>query len=210
MAKDTFYFSHDYNVRSDSKIKLLIRKHGMLGYGIWWSIVEDLYNNANALPMDCDGIAFELRVDCEVVKSIINDFNLFKIENNAFRSLSIESRLDERNSKSLKAKISANKRWGDANALRSQSDGNAKKERKGNKGKEIKVFTAPSADEVISFFVSEGYKADVAQRAWKYYADAEWKDSYNKPVKNWKQKMRGNWFKDEHKNIVNAKKSVVI
>ena len=43
--KDTFYFPHDYNSRTDEKIKLLIRKHGIEGYGIFWAIVEDLYNN---------------------------------------------------------------------------------------------------------------------------------------------------------------------
>jgi len=45
MPKDTYYFSHDYNCRNDEKIKRLLRKHGMCGYGIFWSIVEDLYNN---------------------------------------------------------------------------------------------------------------------------------------------------------------------
>ena len=73
------YFQHDYNVRSDDKIKSLIRKHGMIGYGVFWSIVEDLYNNANALRLDCDGIAYHLRVEEDLVKSIIHDFELFKI-----------------------------------------------------------------------------------------------------------------------------------
>ena len=77
MAKDTFYFSHDYNSRSDEKIKLLIRKHGIEGYGIFWAIVEDLYNNANALRLDSDGISFDLRVDKNVIDSILNDFDLF-------------------------------------------------------------------------------------------------------------------------------------
>ena len=47
MPKDTFYFSHDYNARNDEKIKMLIRKHGMIGYGVFWAIVEDLYNIKN-------------------------------------------------------------------------------------------------------------------------------------------------------------------
>ena len=79
MAKQTYYFSHDYNVRNDEKIKLLIRKHGMIGYGIYWAIVEDLYNNANALRTDYDGIAFDLRVQSDIVASVVQDFNLFEI-----------------------------------------------------------------------------------------------------------------------------------
>jgi len=143
MKKDTFYFSHDYNTRTDEKIKLLIRKHGLLGYGIFWAIIEDLYNNANALRWDYEGIAFELRVQTEVVYSVINDFNLFVFDGEIFGSLSVQERLDERNKKSLKASESAFKRWSkDANVMQSQCEriekeceGNAIKERK---GKEIK------------------------------------------------------------------------
>jgi len=132
--KDTFYFSHDYNTRSDSKIKNLIRKQGMLGYGVYWSIVEDLYNNANALQLDYDSIAYDLRIDKEIVRSVINDFDLFIIENNSFGSLSVQNRLDKRKEKSQKARISAYKRWGkDANAMQTQCAPNAIKESKVNK-----------------------------------------------------------------------------
>ena len=136
MPKDTFYFSHDYNARNDEKIKRLIRKHGMIGYGIFWSIVEDLYNNANALHLDYEGIAYDLRSDSDTVYSVINDFDLFVFDVNSFGSLSVQKRLDERNDKSIKARESANKRWNNANALQTQSDSNAIKERKGKERKQ--------------------------------------------------------------------------
>lgn len=133
--KDTFYFSHDYNARNDAKIKNLIRKHGINGYGIFWAIVEDLYNNANALPTDYESIAYDLRTDSEIIKSVINDFDLFVLDGDSFGSLSIEKRINERNEKSAKAKHSANLRWNkvkeDANALQPHSEGNAIKEKKG-------------------------------------------------------------------------------
>lgn len=150
MAKDTFYFSHDYNARSDEKVKLLIRKHGMVGYGVFWSIVEDLYNNANALRTDYEGIAFDLHSTEYVVKSVICDFDLFIIEGESFGSLSVERRLNERNEKSVKAKESANYRWNkikdNANAMQTHSDGNAIKERKvkERKVKEIKEVHEPT------------------------------------------------------------------
>lgn len=140
--KETYFFSHDYNARTDVKIKNLIRKHGMLGYGIYWSIVEDLYNNANALQTNYESIAYDLRIDENVAKSIINDFDLFVINNGLFGSLSVQSRLDKRAEKSKRATDSANIRWGNnANAMQTQSDSNALKERKGkeNKGNDIKV-----------------------------------------------------------------------
>lgn len=140
MSKDTFYFSHDYNTRNDQKIKKLISKHGYLGYGIFWAIVEDLYNNSNALHLDYDSISFDLRTTTELVKSIITEFDLFIIDCDVFGSMSIQKRLDERDEKSKKARESARYRWdknkSDANALQMQSDSNAIKEIKGN---EIKV-----------------------------------------------------------------------
>ena len=135
MPKDTFYFSHDYNARNDEKIKRLIRKHGMQGYGVFWSIVEDLYNNANALRMDYEGIAYDLRSDSDLVASVVNDFDLFIFDGDYFGSNSVKERLDQRNDKSAKARKSANYRWDNANAVQKQSDSNAKKERKGNKRK---------------------------------------------------------------------------
>jgi len=135
MSKDTFYFSHDYNSRNDEKIKFLIRNHGLLGYGLFWAIIEDLYNNANALRMDYEGIAYDFRIDVSIVKSIINDFDLFVFEGNTFGSLSVQKRIDERDSKSVKARESAHKRWINANALQSQCESNAIKE---SKVKEIK------------------------------------------------------------------------
>lgn len=140
MSKDTFYFSHDYNVRNDIKIKKLINKHGFLGYGLFWAIIEDLYNNTNVLPMDYECIAFDLRTNPDVIKSIINDFDLFVIENDTFGSLSVERRLTERNEKSIKARESVLKRWNknkkDTNVLQTNYDSNTIKE---SKGKEIKV-----------------------------------------------------------------------
>jgi hypothetical protein len=136
------YFSHDYSTRLDDKIKLLIRKHGMIGYGSYWAIIEDLYNNANALRLDCEGIAYDLRVDESLVKSIINDFDLFVIDGDEFGSLSVGKRIEQRNERSKKARESALSRWNkkqdDANALRTECDSNAIKEKK-RKEKEINI-----------------------------------------------------------------------
>lgn len=134
--KETFYFSHDFNARNDEKIKRLLMRHGVTGYGIYWAIIEDLYMNANALRTECERIAYELRVDSKVVESVIFDFDLFVFDDENFGSLSVQRRLDERFEKSAKARESANKRWNNANALQTQSDRNAIKE---SKVKEIKV-----------------------------------------------------------------------
>ena len=140
MNKDTFYFSHDYNTRSDIKIKKIIVKHGYEGYGIFWALIEDLYQNANALPLDYDCIAYDMRTNSDIIESIINDFDLFEVDDDTFGSLSVQRRLDKRSQKSLKARQSAMKRWDDdANALRTECDSNAIKERKGKERKEKEI-----------------------------------------------------------------------
>lgn len=191
MAKDTFYFSHDYNSRNDIKIKKLIAKHGYLGFGIFWAIVEDLYNNANALPTDYDCIAYELRSTEEVIKSIINDFELFVIKDGFFGSMSIENRLNERNAKSLKARESANLRWSkvkfDANALQTQSDCNAIKESKVKESKDIyvehKKLDQPKIDfDKLLKFINEatGRNFQVINQSVKNKYLARLKDGYTK------------------------------
>ena len=39
----------------------------------------------------------------------------------------------------------------------------------------------------------------LAKKAFNYYNDNGWKDSQGVQVKNWKGKVRNNWFKDEGK-----------
>ena len=203
MPKDTFYFSHDYNARNDEKIKMLIRKHGMIGYGVFWAIVEDLYNNANALRTDYDGIAYDLRLHSDIVKSVVNDFDLFEINGDYFGSSSVQARLDQRNEKSLSARKSASYRWNkkeeDANALQTLSEGNAKKERKGKeiKGKEIKN-TMPPLKEFLEYckknleqnkFIYTEYEYSLKSKYETWVANG-WKDGHNKQIKDWKGKIR--------------------
>lgn len=132
MKANTFYFSHDFTARSDEKIKTLLMKYGMQGYGIYWSIIEDLYQNNNKLKLNentAELIAYDLRVDTKIIYSIINDFGLFNLDycNGVFSSDSIERRLKQRIEKSEKAKNKAFKRWGkkednnDAEALKNDA-----------------------------------------------------------------------------------------
>jgi len=170
MSKNTFYFSHDYNARNDEKIKELIFNHGMPGYGIYWSIIEELYQNANVLLLNYERIAFELRTECDLVISVIHDFNLFIINDKNFSSLSVEKRLNERNIKSQKARESADKRWNNTNAMQSHSEGNAIKERKGKEINEKKVNKVNIIDEQFEeFWDLYDYKKsrDKAEKAWK-------------------------------------------
>ena len=182
---DTFYFSHDYNTRSDEKIKKLIYEHGFEGYGLYWAIIEELYQNANAMRLECERIAYELRTDKERIASIINDFDLFVVDGEFFHSTSIEKRLKMRIEKSRKASESAKVRWSNANAMRTHSERNAIKE---SKVKESKgnVFKKPTLEDL------KQYKPNIdAQRFLDFYDSKGWMIGKNK-MKDWKAAAR-NW-----------------
>lgn len=142
MSKETYYFKHDYNARADRKLVNVIMKYGMEGIGIYWCIVEMLYEEGGYLPLEYDRITFELRSQYEIVKSIINDFDLFKQDDNKFWSISVIERLDERCEKSIKARESINKRWKKyeriTNVLQTNDNRNTKEEKKEEKKKEEK------------------------------------------------------------------------
>ena len=51
MKKETFYFSHDYNARNDTKILYMRQELGMEGYGIYWYLIEALADSGGILPL---------------------------------------------------------------------------------------------------------------------------------------------------------------
>jgi len=147
MNKNCQYFPHDYNSRTDPKLVKLAMKLGMEGIGIYWCIIEILYEQNGYVTLDnIEAIAFELHTECDRIKNVLQDFNLFKFKDERFFSESILRRLKERKSKSEKTRKSAETRWNkvredDTNALQSQSECNAikEKESKVNKRKEKKI-----------------------------------------------------------------------
>ena len=76
--KSTNYFSHDSNARNDEKLVRLRMKHGAAGYGVYFMILERLRDEADYMSAkDYNMIAFDLRVDAAIVKSVVEDFGLF-------------------------------------------------------------------------------------------------------------------------------------
>jgi hypothetical protein len=139
--KDAYYFSHDSNARNDSKILKLRVKHSWSGYGLFWAIIEMLRDEeTHKMQTDYDSIAFALHSDSETIKSIIEDFGLFKIDKSLFFSESLLNRMKIKQEKSNKAKKAAEKRWSkDANAMQTHSNSNANPmQLKESKGNEIK------------------------------------------------------------------------
>lgn len=132
------YFPHDTGARNDEKLIKLQKEIGLEAVAIYWFIIEMLYENGGFLNLDFDLLTFNMRLDSErnaTVKRIITEFDLFKINGQQFTNKRVIETLNFINSKSEKARKSAKIRWKteQANAMRTQCEGNAKKKRKVNK-----------------------------------------------------------------------------
>ena len=188
------FFSHDLHGRNDGKLQRVLMKHGLKGIGAFWCIVEMLYENEGVLMRtECERIAFELRVDCDFILSMIDDFDLFQNDGDVFYSKSVLNRLETINAKRDKAKKSAEIRWGYANALRTQSDGNAVKESKEKTSIDIEKdkttrFVKPNRDDVRAYMI-ELNMADLSQRFVDYYESNGWRVGRN-AMKDWKAAVR--------------------
>ena len=114
------YFPHDSNARGDEKLIALRIKHGWAGYGIYWALVEKLRDASGyKLAANYDVIAYDLRVDSEMIERIICDFGLFVVTDDYkyFYSESLLHRMSKRDQKLKKmseaGKRGNEKRWGE-------------------------------------------------------------------------------------------------
>ena len=159
MAKETFYFSHDSNALTDTKILNMRADYGMEGYGLFWAIVEML-RNEEEYKLDLDKNTYraiktltntQINVE-EFIKNCIEDYKLFEQEDGKFFSNSLLKRMEEKDKKSTLAREKAIKRWNNnsnakekqeqcnsnATAMQQQCNSNANKIKE-NKIKENKI-----------------------------------------------------------------------
>lgn len=119
MTKDAFYFQHDSNAKDDPKCMLLIDKIGLVGYGIYWILIETL--------RDQKDYKFQLKLvpvlakryggDTAMFMDVILNFDLFEIEDEElFYSPSLINRMniwemakDDKRNRAMKGAIA---RWG--------------------------------------------------------------------------------------------------
>lgn len=212
--KKTYYFQHDFEAINDPKIQYLISEFGAYSYGLWWRIVELLHSsNDNRLEhkkyLYCS-IASQLKLTIEDVTNFVNfcieDAEILQSDGDFFWSERVLKNVGKmemiKEKRSQAGKKSAEKRADNeavATSVQQNTTSVQHLSRKEKKIKEKKEYIYPILEDVILFFKENGYSESVAKQAWNYYEDAGWSDSSGKKVLNWKQKMRGVWFRDEHK-----------
>ena len=122
------YFIHQSNSFYDYKIIKMRSKLGIESYGVFWAVLELLFNEENKLCIDdYDALAFSLQCDPKILKQVIEDFDLFVVEDGCFYSRRLNNQIKKINNKSIKAKESACKRWNNTKAIPLHSDSNASK-----------------------------------------------------------------------------------
>jgi hypothetical protein len=131
------YFPHDFNARNDLKLQKLLMVMGYEGIGIYWSVIELIYEeNGYLIRSEYERIIFVLRVDENRLNSVLFDFGLFQFDDEKIWSESALKRISIRNEKSVKAKESINKRWtnndksSNTNVIRTYNERNTIKEKK--------------------------------------------------------------------------------
>jgi hypothetical protein len=108
--KKSMYFTHNFGARNDPKLINIQIKLRMEGIGIFWALIEMLYEEGGKLPMDLSQLAFHLHTEEEKIKSVINDFDLFTVNDGFFESKTVNRHLVEMEEKSQKARYSVSKR----------------------------------------------------------------------------------------------------
>lgn len=126
--KETFYFPHDYNARNDPKLQRLIMKCGCDGIGIYWCIIEQLYEQGGKLPNNhIETIAFNLHTTKTIVEEVVFGSNLFAFDDDFFWSKSVMKRLENRSlisSKRSEAGRKGGAPMGNNNASKQHNDNN--------------------------------------------------------------------------------------
>lgn len=90
------WFKHDFRAREDKKLlKLKLKYKSSAPIGIFWQLVEMIYENAGFLDYDLDIISYNVGDDSEIVKDVIDSCFII-IEDNKLTHETIVEQLDKR------------------------------------------------------------------------------------------------------------------
>lgn len=116
MKKDTRNIIYiDSNARNNDKLLRLRMRHKASGYGVYFMLLEILLGRKGFMcPKDYNIIAFELREDAGLVKSVVEDFGLFVFTDDGkyFYSEPLLQRMEKKGHVSKARREAAQRRWG--------------------------------------------------------------------------------------------------
>lgn len=175
MAKHTYHFKHDFNAHNDEKILDLRMDHGMEGYGIYWYLIEMLANAEEyKLSNNYKRLAFTMRTEEGTLKSIIEEYDLFIVENGLFWSNSLVDRMSKLD-ELKKRRSEAGKKGAEAKLKQSLSKPSAKVQKvvaNSNRVKESKVKESKEDN-------SKEIKRDILSEYLAIWNDSQYTTNYS-------------------------------
>ena len=171
MKDNTFYFQHDNTAGNDDKILDLRSELGYEGYGIFWALLELLHQNGGVMQMQSKRLAYALQVDEQKLSKVINDFDLFVLEDGNFYSQRLMDQIEYR-AAIVDKRRDAGAKGGKSKAIAKQMLSNElPKERKGKERKEEDNKVKES--KFIDFWTAYPKKVGKidAERAWSKAKD---------------------------------------
>lgn len=192
MAKEAYYFPHEYDTRSDDKMAPFIMEHGAVGYGIYWIIVELLHKSEDSRIEHKAGIIKRIAATSKVgltefeaiLKSCL-DYELLREQEGFIYNDRVLRNKDKRRdlrekrkqagsvgglnrvlSQAIASELQANASSFQANSKQNQANPSKGKESKGKDNKEEEDIEGvpPSKDDVL-----ERNKAQIAKRQADFY-----------------------------------------
>lgn len=99
-------FTHDYGARNDMRL-ISVRMHlGMAGIGIYWCIIETMFEQGGVLPVGIiKTMSVDYNTDIEIIQSVVNDFGLFDTDGKVFWSPSANRRMKHKQAISEKRRM---------------------------------------------------------------------------------------------------------
>ena len=136
--KQTYYFPHDYHARHDPKLEMLRMELGPASDGIFWNLVEMLYEQGGYLKVtEIPLYARMMNTTEEIIRKVID--NIFVIEDDVFYNQILLDRLTHinnvRNERKIAGKMSGKARQTNTCSTKAEHLSNNIKESKVNKSK---------------------------------------------------------------------------
>ena len=116
------YFPHEIGARNNPKLQALEMSMGKAGKGLWWDVVDYMYECDGTLPADYRLLSYVLHCDAEDLRRVVEDFDLFVIADGIITKAGVQERIDRRNA-AAEQKREAGRASGRARARASADEG---------------------------------------------------------------------------------------
>ena len=190
------FFSHDTGARNDEKITELVMRHGWESYGIYWAVIELMFESGGKLLQSKrNAIAYQLHCDTKKFNTILDsmiEIGLVQTSKEHYWSNRVLFAIEEIEGRSNVAKLNAKARWdkhrmqlhskGNATAKQAQSNGNANKEYNNKENKEEKEEKETPPDQIDPNSLTREKNLQTFHHFWEAY---EKKNGQEKTFEAW-------------------------